>query len=437
MKSLDQKIANIRANPSGAKDFILADAKDADMATGLAATGKDPATGRARSLAEYRDQMREIVRQGLVDIMLMSASTSEVLTIKERLFDNSHITPAARANDTTDIHLPAGGTYAAEPSRPFQSTTIDHIQAGKLDPTPDERKRGANLGLYSITPNNNIAFDYATLQAYKEFRLEAERKGFRHFLEVFDPNACGNACPTDLGRFINDLIVRTLAGVPSSGRPVFLKIVYHGPRAMEELVAYDPSLIPGILGGSSGTTYDAFRLLEEAKQHGARAALFGRKINNSEHQLTFVTYLRAIADGKIGAAEAVKAYHGDLERLKIKPQRALKDDMASTTQASSYAASGGSISTGKPATAHATTALKRRPTVTVSSSVPSSIAQRGKAPAVAAQVIPAASADGGFPKKGDGSPDFAKMSSAQKVAFARQRIRTDAARNGNGDGQRR
>jgi hypothetical protein len=243
-KSLDQKIANIRANPHGAKDFILADAKDADMATGLAATGNDPATGRRRSLAEYRDQMREIVRQGLVDIMLMSASTSEALTIRERLFDNSHVTPAARANDTTDIHLPAGGTYAAEPSRPFQSTTIDHIQAGKIDPTPDERRRGANLGLYSITPNNRLEFDYVTLQAYKDFRLEAERKGFRHFLEVFDPNACGAACPTDLGRFINDLIVRTLAGVPNSARPVFLKIAYHGPRAMEELVAYDPSLSP-------------------------------------------------------------------------------------------------------------------------------------------------------------------------------------------------
>ena len=95
----------------------------------------NPADPKVRSLAEYRDQMREIVRQGLVDIMLMSASTSEVLTIRERLFDNSHITPAARANDTTDIHLMAGGTYAAAPSRPFQSTTIDHIQAGKLDPT--------------------------------------------------------------------------------------------------------------------------------------------------------------------------------------------------------------------------------------------------------------------------------------------------------------
>src|SRR5438874_4018806 len=99
MKSLDQKIANIRANPSGAKDFILADAKDADMAAGLAATGKDPVTGRARSLSEYRDQMREVTKQGLVDIMLMSASTSELLTIRERIFDNSTVTPAVRAND--------------------------------------------------------------------------------------------------------------------------------------------------------------------------------------------------------------------------------------------------------------------------------------------------------------------------------------------------
>src|SRR2546421_6291255 len=187
MKSLDQKIANIRANPSGAKDFILADAKDADMAAGLAAPGKDPVTGRLRSLAEYRDQMREIVRQGLVDIMLMSASTSEVLTIRERLFDRSHVTPAVRANDTTDIHLMAGGTYAAEPSRPFRSVTIEQIQSGKVKPSDDERRLGADLGLYSITPNNQLEFDYVTLEAYKQFRIEAEAKGFRHFLEVPEP----------------------------------------------------------------------------------------------------------------------------------------------------------------------------------------------------------------------------------------------------------
>src|SRR6185437_5630934 len=141
----------------------------------------------------------------------------------------------------------------------------------------------------------------------------------------FDPNACGQACPADLGRFINDLIVRTLAGVPNSGRPIFFKIAYHGPRAMEELVAYDPTLVVGVLGGSSGTTYDAFKLLEDAKQYGARAALFGRKINNSEHQLTFVRFLHAIAAGQIGAQEAVRAYHGELEKLKINPWRALKD----------------------------------------------------------------------------------------------------------------
>src|SRR5919107_5770222 len=120
-KSLDAKLANIHADPHGAKDFVLADAKDADMAAGLAAPGKDARTGKVRSLAEYRDQMREIVRQGLVDIMLMSASTSEQLTIRERLFDRSHVTPAVRANDTTDIHLMAGGTYASDPSRPFRS----------------------------------------------------------------------------------------------------------------------------------------------------------------------------------------------------------------------------------------------------------------------------------------------------------------------------
>src|SRR4051812_31970801 len=362
------------------------------MAAGLAAPGKDARTGKIRSLAEYRDQMREITRQGLVDIMLMSASTSEVLTIQERLFDNSAVTPAARANDTTDIHLMAGGTYAAAPSRPFQSTTIDHIQAGKLDPTPSERTRGANLGLYSITPNNNLDFDYVTINAYKEFRLEAERKGFRHFLEVFDPNACGEKCPADLGRFINDLIVRTLAGVPSSGRPVFLKIAYHGPCAMEELVAYDPHLVPGILGGSSGTTHDAFKLLEDAKKHGARAGLFGRKINNSEHQLTFVRYLRAIADGQIQAEEACRAYHGDLQKLNIKSYRALKDDLELTTTATSYAGTTTQVSLTSP------------------------------------QPKPTTIATPQFPTKPDGAPDFKKMTPAQKVTYARTRIRSDLAK---------
>src|ERR1035437_7630366 len=102
-KTLDVKLAALKKDP-GSRVFILADAKDADMAFGISSPGRNP-EGRLRSLAEYRDQMRQIVSQGLVDIMLMSASTSEILTIQERVFDTSAVTPAVRANDTTDINI--------------------------------------------------------------------------------------------------------------------------------------------------------------------------------------------------------------------------------------------------------------------------------------------------------------------------------------------
>src|SRR5437667_11947947 len=116
-KSLDQKLARIHADPHGCKDFILADAKDADMALAIGAPGRSPEAHsgelRYRSLAEFRDIIEQIVEQKLVDIMLMSASTSESLTIHKRIFDNSPVTPAARANDTTAIHAGAGGRSTA------------------------------------------------------------------------------------------------------------------------------------------------------------------------------------------------------------------------------------------------------------------------------------------------------------------------------------
>ncbi|MEX2285333.1 MAG: GAF domain-containing protein, partial [Gemmatimonadota bacterium] len=260
---------------------------------------------RFRTLAEYREQIRQIARQGLVDIMLMSASTNDLLTLQERLFESSHVTPAARANDASDIFVVRGGRYVQEPARPFRTASLDHIQCGHVDCLPDERVRGANLGLYSITFNNRLDEDLVALEEYGRFREEAERKGFRHFLEVFDPNAPEGLGPDELPRFVNDSIARTLAGVAQAGRPVFLKVVYHGPRAMEELVGYDPHLIVGILGGGAGTTYDAFKLIAEAQKYGARVALFGRKINNAENQLAFVEFLRLIVDGAIGPEEAV------------------------------------------------------------------------------------------------------------------------------------
>src|SRR6516225_2286092 len=185
-KSLDQKLARIHADPHGCKDFILADAKDADMALAIGAPGRSPEAHSGelhyRSLAEFREIIEQIVEQALVDIMLLSASTSEVLTIQKRIFDKSPVTPAARTNDTTYIHIHRGGKYATQPSLPFRTATLDHIQCGHIDCKPDERHLGANLGLYSITFNNDNVLDRQALREYKEFRLEAERKGFRHFL---------------------------------------------------------------------------------------------------------------------------------------------------------------------------------------------------------------------------------------------------------------
>src|SRR4051812_26577002 len=352
-KSLDQKLARIHADPHGCKDFILADAKDADMALSIGAPGRSPEAHpgevRFRTLQEFREVIEQIVAARLVDIMLMSASTSEALTIHKRIFDNNPVTPAARANDTTDIHIVRGSKYPTQPSLPFRTATLDHIQCGHLDCKPEERHLGADLGLYSITYNNDATLDRAALEEYKQFRLEAERKGFRHFLEVFDPNQPEAVVPDQLPAFINDAIVRTLGGVTQRGRPLFLKMVYHGPGAMEELVHYDPHLVVGILGGSAGTTYDAFKLLSEARKYGARVALFGRKINNAENQLAFIRFLRLIADGQIEAEEAVRAYHGVLQQLGVKPHRSLQDDMVLQTGVMSYGGSGTVVSV--PATA--------------------------------------------------------------------------------------
>src|SRR2546426_12220353 len=128
-KSLDQKLARIHADPAGCKDFILADAKDADMALAIGAPGRSPEAHsgevRYRSLQEFRDIIVQIVEQGLVDIMLMSASTNEILTIQRRLFDKSPVTPAARVNDTTDIHIITGSRYPAQPSLPFRTAPLD------------------------------------------------------------------------------------------------------------------------------------------------------------------------------------------------------------------------------------------------------------------------------------------------------------------------
>jgi hypothetical protein len=334
-KSLFAKLAEIRANPL-AGTFILADARDADMAWGIPCFGKARSGHGFRSAPAFLEEIRAVVAQGFVDVLLASASTMDTLAHKERLFEGSHVTPAVRINDATDIWLQRGARYCESPSAPFATAYIQEAQFGSLT-APRQGSPVVNLGLYSMTFNNDLEADLRTLRAFREFRAEAEKCGFHYFLEVFAPNSPLTGLSSEqVPAFVNDQIVRTLAGVPSSGRPLFLKIPYFGPGPLEELVAYDPSVVVGILGGSSGTTYDAFKLLAEARNHGARVALFGRRIKDSEHPLEFIRMLRLIADGEIKPEEAVKSYHRELEKQSIRPKHRLEEDLLLTPSETSY-----------------------------------------------------------------------------------------------------
>jgi hypothetical protein len=320
MIRLDDKLARIRSGAYRRSDFIIADAKDPDMGPGLHAVGPvrmaDGET-RLRTRAEFLDSIEAIVKQDVVDIMLTSVSNLEQLA-KRKTFTGTGVKPAIRANDTTDIWRHRGGGYHHAPSRPFRTASLKHVR-----PLTD-------LGLYSITFTNHIDADHASLEAFMDFRADAAANGFSYFLEVFNPNVERGLTPEVMPQFVNDAIIHCLAGLTEAERPKFLKIAYNGPRALEELASFDPSLVVGVLGGGAGTTRDCFELIHQAEKYGARVALFGRKINLAESPLDVVRLMRAVADGAMTAPEAVKDYHAALHKQGLKPIRELELDAAIT-----------------------------------------------------------------------------------------------------------
>ena len=299
MFRLDDKLARIRSGAYRRSDFIIADAKDPDMGPGLHAVGPGPGEARFKTRAEFLDSVEEIVKQDVVDIMLTSVSNLESL-VKRNVFAGTGVKPVIRANDTTDVWRHRGASFHNQPSRPFRTASLEHVK-----PLTD-------LGLYSITFTNDIEADHASLEAFTDFRDDAEANGFSYFLEVFNPNVERGLTPETMPQFVNDAIVRCLAGLTEAERPKFLKIAYNGPRALEELASFDPGLVVGVLGGGAGTTRDCFELIHQAEKYGARVALFGRKINLAESPLDIVRLMRAVADGAMTPLEAVKDYHAAL-----------------------------------------------------------------------------------------------------------------------------
>ena len=317
-KTLSAKLANIRAGEYRSDQFIIADAKDADMGFGCAAPGVNRSTNQFHTKAHYLSAMEAMCRSGLIDIMLLSASSAEQLSGQPAL-DNSGVTTAVRMNDTTDIWSARNSVYREHRSVPFSTCNVG--TAAEL----------CNLGLYSVTFSNNLNADLYSLECYKAFRYEAREHHFQHFLEVFNPAMDVGIPEAELGFYINDMIVKALAGVTQRDMPQFLKLQFNGAKAMEELSQYDPqNIIVGILGGAKGTTRDTFELLTQAEAAGARVALFGRKINLAESPISLVTLMRECLNGSFTPEQAVVEYHNQLASQGIAPETELQADLQIT-----------------------------------------------------------------------------------------------------------
>ena len=334
MTRLDDKLRRIQSGDYRRTDFIIADAKDADMGSGITTAGpRHDAQGEStgwKTRHAYLEQIRAVLRQDIVDIMLTSASNFEILQ-NDGVFRGSAVKPAIRANDATDCWGGIRGSgYAKEQSRPFRTANLSRVMYGRPDGRAGDPVTGTDLGLYSITFNNDLDADIRSLDAFAAFRDEAARLHFSYFLEVFNPNAPAGLSPEAVPAFLNDCLLRCLAGLTAAERPRFLKIPFNGHRAIAELAEYDPSVVIGVLGGSAGTTRDTFELLFQAEHAGARLALFGRKINLAESPLTLLRFMRLVADGDIAPAEAVRAYHAALSEEGLRPRRSLGVDLEIT-----------------------------------------------------------------------------------------------------------
>ena len=157
-KPLRAKLARIRSGRYAPADFIIADAKDADMA--FAIPGMGPRSdGSPRARAEFLESIRNICSTGVIDVMLTSASNGELLA-GEGLFEKTSPTLAVRGNDTTDIWRVRGANYHAVPSRPFRSANLAHTS------------KFCGLTLYSMTFNNDLDADYASLEEFARYRQD-------------------------------------------------------------------------------------------------------------------------------------------------------------------------------------------------------------------------------------------------------------------------
>ena len=164
-KSLDQKLARILQDPSS-KDFILADAKDADMAFGLAAPGKSP---------EHHAQRGPLPHAGRVPPT--DARDRRPGAGRHHAHERQHQRGAhdrrSGCSTTATSRRPSGPTTRRTSGWPRARAATARSRRGRSAPprsttscaarpsaSPSERGLGADLGLYSVTFNNDVELDH-------------------------------------------------------------------------------------------------------------------------------------------------------------------------------------------------------------------------------------------------------------------------------------
>lgn len=277
---------------------IFVFAADPQASGGLLCLGET--AGRARTRPEFLALLRQFVVDAVIDGLLLTPADAALLTVEERLFDDSPVTPLVRTNAETGIWNPRSSRYRESPSLPFPTVTIEDAASGGV----------VRLGLYSITLNNRADSDEVVLSAYLRFaRAVGERPDFDHVLEVFLPNLPQPGLdPEAQGQFVADSIGRLMSYLLPHQRPRFLKTAYTTPAVWESLTRFDPTLIVGALGGPRRDARTTLHLAHDVITHGGRAILFGRAIFEEQSPRQIVRALRAVLDGRMTPDDAYSAY---------------------------------------------------------------------------------------------------------------------------------
>lgn len=279
--------------------FVFAgDAQAAGGLRGLGEIGSGP-NARPRRRPDFLQLCRELSRDGAIDGCLMTPADAETLAVDERFFDTVDVTPLVRTNAETMIWNPRHGTYRSAPSLPFQ-TVPTHDVGFCRDLICKTQDFNIRLGLYSITLNNNVAYDRETLSAYLCFAREVGRTpGFDHFLEVFLPNLPQHGLSDEeIGEYVADSIVRTMSYLRRHERPLFIKTAYTTAAVWRELCEFDPTLIIGALGGPRTDARGTLELAHNVIANGGRVILFGRAVFQDEDPILISRALRRVLDGE-------------------------------------------------------------------------------------------------------------------------------------------